>query len=135
MAEISNNDKDIKIRGISRVSPQKSRDVTDEPPAAQDFPRRRDEGKREKPRIDEAKDHLSELQALVDWANRECEKKDSQYRFRLRVSGEEVFIDVVIADAEGRIKAIMASEITHEEVLRTVEHIREGEGILFDMKG
>jgi len=83
----------------------------------------------------EAKDHLSELAALVDWANRECESNDSRYRFRLRSEAEDVYIDVVVADADGKIKAIMAREITHEEVLRTVEHIREGEGILFDMKG
>ncbi len=97
--------------------------------------KKREEGKEEKEDRSEVKDHFSEFAALVDWANRECENNDSRYRFRLRSEAEDVYIDVVVADADGKITAIMAREITHEEVLRTVEHIREGEGLLFDRKG
>ncbi len=131
MTDIADNN-NLKIRRVTRTSPEKNRGVTEGPDKV---PPRYQQEKKDNQKQDEAKDHLSELKALVDWANRECEKNDSRYRFRLRVSGDNVFIDVVVADAEGKIKAIMASEITHEEVLRTVEHIREGEGILFDMKG
>lgn len=122
----------IKINGILRTYPERYGDVTEAPHREQGSQKK--ETKDDSPR-DEAKDHLSELKALVGWANRECEAEGCGYRFRLRISGEDVFIDIVVADGDGRIRAIMAREITHEEVLRTVEHIRKGEGILFDAKG
>ena len=133
MSEISKNRK-IRINGTAGTSMKKNDDVTRVPEKLPSF-KNNGKKKEEEETRDEAKDHISELAALVDWANRECEKNDSHYRFRLRAEKEDVYIDVVIADAEGKIKAIMAREITHEDVLRTVEHIREGEGILFDRKG
>ena len=87
------------------------------------------------PAPEEAGDHVAELEALAEWGNREARARGSHYRFHIRSVGDDLFVDVVILDERERVKEIMASEITHEELLRTVEHIREGEGVLFDRRG
>ena len=124
--------KNIKISTISSTWPERDRESTA-------IPGKRpvdhtDHDWRDHER-DEARDHLRELRALVEWANRECEKRDSRYRFRLRSTGDNVYIDIVVADRDGKISAILASEITHDDLLETVKHIQEGEGLLFEAQG
>ncbi|MBN2241851.1 MAG: hypothetical protein JW793_04110 [Acidobacteria bacterium] len=59
-------------------------------------------------------------------------KEKSPYRFCVYREQEDVFIDVVILDEEGRIKDIKKKKITYDEFTTWLTHIHAGRGLLLD---
>ncbi len=82
---------------------------------------------------DEAGGHFQQLSNAAKLANDTLERDKSPYRFRVYQDGEEVFIDIVIVDDDGKIKETKKKNITHDEFTTWLNHIEQGNGFFFDI--
>jgi len=104
------------------------------PPFPQkDHSDRRNQGRR-KPfvRPDETKDHFGELSKAAELAHEILVRTHSPFRFCVYKENGEVFIDLVILDANGKIGSIRKQKITHEQFFKWIEHIQDREGFFID---
>ena len=88
--------------------------------------------KRQHRRRDEAKGHFEELSDAAERAHRKLEQMDSPYRFCVYEKDGQVYIDIVLLDAEGKISEVVKKNITHSEYSSWIEHIESGKGLLID---
>src|SRR3989339_1246265 len=89
-------------------------------------------GSREKhpshpPQADETKDHFLQLAKAAADSNALLIKKNSPYRFCVYRENQEIFIDIVLLDNNGKIASIKKKNITHEEFAKWLRHIEERE--------
>ncbi len=113
---------ELRINKIVRVNPHKT-------PLN---PNRKKDQREDKHR-DEAGNHFQQLAEAAELAHTVLEKNNSPYRFCVYQNGEEVFIDIVIVDEDGKIKEIKKKNITHDEFSTWLNHIEQGEGLFFDI--
>ena len=90
-------------------------------------------GRQEHKHRDEAGDHFQQLSKAAELAHDVLEKNNSPYRFCVYQEGEEVFIDIVIVDDDGKILETKKTNITHEEFTTWLNHIEQGNGLFFDI--
>lgn len=83
----------------------------------------------------EAKDHFAELSKAAELAHEILVKKNSPYRFCIYKENDEIFIDIVILDLNGKIASVKKKNITHDEFYKWMDHIEEQEGLFFDENG
>jgi hypothetical protein len=94
-----------------------------------------DEGRRRRglnQKKDEAKDHFGQLARDAETANKALVKKRSPYRFCVYREKDEIFIDVVVLDRNGRAQYIKKKNITHEEFQKMLQDIEDKEGLVID---
>ncbi len=113
---------ELRINKIARVNPQKT-----------PLNPNRKKGQREYKHRDEARNHFQQLAEAAELAHTVLGKNNSPYRFCVYQNGEEVFIDIVIVDEDGKIKEIKKKNITHDEFSTWLNHIEQGEGLFFDI--
>jgi hypothetical protein len=81
---------------------------------------------------DEAKDHFGQLARDAETANKVLVRKKSPYRFFVYREKDEVFIDVVVLDRNGRAQYVRKKNITHEEFQKMLQDIEDKEGLVID---
>jgi uncharacterized FlaG/YvyC family protein len=94
-----------------------------------------DKRKRENPRQHskkEARDYFHTLDTAAEATNERLKKKGLPYRFHVYREGEEVFIDVVALDGQGRIIEEKRKNISHDDFERLIEDVSQFEGLFFD---
>ncbi len=89
--------------------------------------------KQEHKHRDEAGDHFQQLSKAAELAHEVLVRNHSPYRFRVYQEGEEIFIDIVIVDDDGKIKETKKKNITHDEFTTWLNHIEQGNGFFFDI--
>lgn len=112
---------DIKIDAIERVIPDVSKII----PAS----RRK---KREKKERDEAGKHFEELSQTAEKGHQILSEKKSPYRFCVYQVEDDVFIDIVIVDADNKIKEIYKRNITRDEFQSWMQLIETESGMIVD---
>ena len=90
-------------------------------------------GKQEHKKRDEAGNHFQQLSKAAELAHDVLVRNNSPYRFRVYQEGEEIFIDIVIVDDDGKINETKKKNITHEEFSMWLNHIEQGNGFFFDI--
>jgi uncharacterized FlaG/YvyC family protein len=94
-----------------------------------------DQKKHENPRRHlkkEARDYFHTLDTAAEATNEVLKKKALPYRFHVYREGEEVFIDVVALDEQGRIIQEKRKNISHDDFERLIEDVSQFEGLFFD---
>ncbi|OGJ86461.1 MAG: hypothetical protein A2268_01455 [Candidatus Raymondbacteria bacterium RifOxyA12_full_50_37] len=86
----------------------------------------------EQERKDENKDHFEQLAKETEIYNEQLISKKSPFRFCIYRKEEQVLIDLVILDSNGKIRKLVQKDITHQDFKKWIRHIEEGEGLLFD---
>lgn len=114
---------ELKINRIDRI-PHKFPKVTERDPE--------DRNKQHQKQQQSAKDNFERLAQAAEDAHEILVKENSPYRFCVYWEGEDVFIDVVILNKEGKIKDITKKKITHDEFTTWLAHIERGRGLLID---
>ncbi len=84
---------------------------------------------------DEAGEHFESLRETAGLVNGELEAKKSPYRFYIYREYEDIFINLVRLDQNGRIAEVKKKNITHREFNDLITRIHQGEGLLFDSIG
>ncbi len=115
-------DDEIKVNKILHVIPQKTSLKPDNK-----------KGKQEHKHRDEAGNHFQQLSKAAELAHDVLVKNNSPYRFCIYQEAEEIFIDIVIVDDDGKIKETKKKNITHEEFSTWLNHIEQGNGLFFDI--
>ncbi len=90
-------------------------------------------GKQKHKQRDEAGSHFQQLSKAAELAHDVLVRNNSPYRFRVYQEGEEIFIDIVIVDDDGKINETKKKNITHEEFSMWLNHIEQGNGFFFDI--
>ena len=67
--------------------------------------------------------------------NRELEEKKSPYRFYIYREFDDIFINLVRLDSNGKIAEVKRKNITHQEFADLIKQIQQGEGLFFDSIG
>ena len=80
----------------------------------------------------QARYHFEQLAEAAEESHNILVKEKSPYRFCVYRKEDEVFIDVVILDENGKIKEIKKSNITEDEFTTWLTHIHGGRGLLID---
>ncbi len=80
----------------------------------------------------EPRQYLHTLAKAVEATNGYCAKKGLPYRFRVYMENNEVFIDQVVLDANGKPLEEKRKNISHEDFARLIEDISNKEGLFFD---
>ena len=88
--------------------------------------------KKQENRSNQAKYHFEQLAKAAEESHTILLKEKSPYRFCVYREGEDVFIDVVIVDKEGKIRDIKKKKITYDEFTTWLTHIHGGQGLLVD---
>lgn len=91
-------------------------------------------GQKEK-QNDEAAAHFESLKNAADLANRDLESKNSPYRFYIYREFEEIFINLVLLDANGNILEVKKKNITNQEFTDLINNIQNGEGLFYNTVG
>lgn len=84
---------------------------------------------------DEAGEHFESLKDTASLVNGELEAKKSPYRFYIYREYDDIFINLVRLDQNGRIAEVKKKNITHREFNDLITRIHQGEGLLFDSIG
>ena len=84
---------------------------------------------------DEAAEHFESLKETAGLVNRELEAKKSPYRFYIYREFDDVFINLVRLDGEGKVAEVKKKNITHQEFAGLIRQIQQGEGLFFDSIG
>lgn len=90
--------------------------------------------KKDKRPEDEAKDHFTELTRSADQVHEILLKKNSPYRFCIYREKQEIFIDLVILNADGDIDSTIKKNITHQEFSEIIRNIEMLDGLIIDTK-
>ncbi len=80
----------------------------------------------------EAKKNFNELTKIVEEVHKELLDKDSPFRLCIYQEGDDVFIDIVAMDNQGKTSRIFKHDISHAELEDLVQHLKTGRGIMLD---
>ncbi|MBN1522630.1 MAG: hypothetical protein JW928_08875 [Candidatus Aureabacteria bacterium] len=83
---------------------------------------------------EEAKDHFEELSRAAETAHLTLMENNSPYRFCVYRENENIFIDIVLLNKQGKIDKVIKKNITHEEFHKILQDISLKEGLFFDAK-
>ena len=87
-----------------------------------------------KKRIEVDSKHYKELILAVHDLHKKLVKRKSPYRFCIYLENDEVVIDFLILDENGKPLKTLKKDITHDDFIRWFEDLESGRGILFDQK-
>jgi hypothetical protein len=97
---------------------------------------KRDQKKKGKPQQQlppkQSKDYVHTISKAVEASNEKLVQLNLPYRFCVYSEGEEMFIDVVILDENGRIVTEKKKNISHQEFARLIEDVSQIEGLFID---
>lgn len=96
---------------------------------------KKNQGKKKKKKEseeDEVKDHFKELSDAALRIHKVLEEKKSPFRFCVFKERDEIFIDIVILDGQGKIGKIIKKNITHQEFLDIIKNIETLDGVIVD---
>ncbi|MCP4603376.1 MAG: hypothetical protein GY847_23145 [Proteobacteria bacterium] len=114
-------DKNIRIIPVARVSNKNAKTESDA------------NKKRKHPdNRDETKYHFQNLANAAERAHKTLVADGSPYRFCVYREGDDILIDVVILDEDGKISSIKKQNITHDEFIHWIESIEQGHGLFVD---
>lgn len=92
-------------------------------------------GKQQKyPEREEAKDHFEELTKAAAAAHVTLVENNSPYRFCVYRENDEIFIDIVLLNKQGKADTVIKKNITHTEFHKILQEIDTKEGLFFDAK-
>ena len=94
--------------------------------------RQRPQNERRNPDRREAKDHFNELAQAAEVTHRLRDRKGRRCLYCVYREGDEVYVDIVVLDKQGRPASTKRRCITHEPYLKWLERIDEGEGMVLD---
>jgi len=114
---------DLKVKKINPI-PYKL------PPGSSVDPKK--QKKQQEDRNNQARYNFELLAKAAEESHAILLKEKSPYRFCVYREGDDVFIDVVILDKEGKIKDIKKKKITYDEFTTWLAHIHGGQGLLID---
>jgi hypothetical protein len=80
----------------------------------------------------DAKDYFHTLKTAAEKSNDFLTKKGLPYRFHVHMENEEVFIDLVALDEQGRIIGEKRKNISHQDFARLIDDVSQIEGLIFD---
>lgn len=90
--------------------------------------------KKRRYRENKVKDHFEDLTQSAERIHKILKEKKSPYRFCIYRDDEDIFIDLVILDANGKIQKTIKKDITHQEFSKIILHIETLDGVLVDYK-
>jgi hypothetical protein len=97
---------------------------------------KRDQQKKEKQQQPETpkqpKDFVRTITKAAEASNATLMRLSLPYRFRVYAEGEEVFIEIVVLDENGKVITEKKKNISHEEFARLIEDVSQIEGLFFD---
>ncbi|MBN2038303.1 MAG: flagellar protein FlaG [Chitinispirillaceae bacterium] len=94
----------------------------------------RKEQKRKRPKR-HPKEYMHTIGTAAKESNEQLARKGLPYRFCVHESGDEVIIDLVLLDSNGKIEKEIRRNITNEDFDRMIENISSLEGLFFDKTG
>ena len=77
-------------------------------------------------------DYFQTMAKAAERSNEILIQKKLPYRFCVYQAGEEVFIELVVLDAKGKITKKIRRNITEESFAKWIEDITRSEGLFFD---
>jgi len=78
------------------------------------------------------KQHFKDITDMVHEAHEELESKQSPFRICVYQEADDIYIDVVTIDEDGKIDQVFKHNITNDELESLVQHIKTGRGLIFD---
>jgi hypothetical protein len=115
---------------LNKSDPASSRDAIVDPEK-----HRQPQHERREKENDEAAEHFESLKETAGLVNRELEEKKSPYRFYIYREFDDVYINLVRLDSDGKIAEVKKKNITHQEFAGLLRQIQQGEGLFFDSIG
>jgi len=109
----------------------------DSPEAIQGLGRHGDGGNKQKheqrsPLKKEVREYVPTISKAVESSNDILIKKGLPYRFKVYLENNEVFIDMVVLDQQGKIVETKRRNVSHQDFDRLIEDISNIEGLFFD---
>jgi len=80
----------------------------------------------------EVRDYIPTISKAVESSNEILAKKGLPYRFAVSLENDEVFIDMVVLDQQGRTIETKRRNISHQDFDRLIEDVSSIEGLFFD---
>ena len=110
----------------------------DSPEAIQGLGRHSDGGNKQKheqqrpPLKKEVREYVPTISKAVESSNDILVKKGLPYRFKVYLENNEVFIDMVVLDQQGKTVETKRRNVSHQDFDRLIEDISNIEGLFFD---
>jgi uncharacterized FlaG/YvyC family protein len=80
----------------------------------------------------ESKDYVHTITKAAEASNEKLVRLNLPYRFSVYSEGDEVFIDIVVRDENGKTVTEKKKNISHDEFARLIEDVSQIEGLFFD---
>jgi uncharacterized FlaG/YvyC family protein len=80
----------------------------------------------------ESKDYVHTITKAAEASNEKLVRLNLPYRFSVYSEGEEVFIEIVVLDENGKTVTEKKKNISHDEFARLIEDVSQIEGLFFD---
>jgi hypothetical protein len=80
----------------------------------------------------ESKDYMNTIARATKVSNEKLVKLNLPYRFCVYNEGDEMFIDLVVLDAKGKIVSEKKKNISHQDFERLIEDVSQIEGLFVD---
>ena len=69
---------------------------------------------------------------IVEETHTELKDKNSPFRICVYEEGDDIFIDVVTIDDDGKISQVFKHDISHQELEVLIHQIKSGTGLILD---
>ena len=93
-------------------------------------PQQKEQQQRRPPK--KVRDYFHPLSKAVDAANARLLERNLPYRFKVFKRWGEVYIELYLLDAQGKIKEKQRKNISHDDFNRIIEDVSQVEGLFFD---
>jgi hypothetical protein len=93
---------------------------------------RQKEQKQERPPQKKVRDYFHPLSKAVEASNRRLTERNLPYRFKVFKRWGDVFIELFILDASGKIKEKQRKNISQSDFNRIIDDVVRVEGLFFD---
>lgn len=120
---INKTDDAYKVAEVTKVFPRNRANKT-----------RNRKKKRDRKQHDEAGSHFDRLAEAADHAHSILVQSHSPYRFCVYKQNNDVYVDLILLDDEGKTLKIIKKNITHQQFTTWLERIENGDGLIFDKK-
>lgn len=80
----------------------------------------------------ESKDYVHTIIKAAEASNEKLVRLNLPYRFSVFSEGEEVFIEIVVLDENGKIITEKKKNISHQEFAQLIDDVSKIEGLFFD---
>jgi hypothetical protein len=80
----------------------------------------------------ESKDYVHTITKAAEASNEKLVRLNLPYRFSVYAEGEEVFIEIVVLDENGKTITEKKKNISHDEFARLIDDVSKIEGLFFD---